>query len=54
MRLRAGVILSLTLVGILLLAVDATERVSRRQIIGGGCFLLAAVYAAVTWPRGIR
>jgi hypothetical protein len=48
MQLRAGVILTLTLIGILLLAVDTTDKVSRRQILGGGCFLLAGVYAAVT------
>ena len=54
MQLRNGVILSLTLIGILLLAlaISPQEAGVRIGALGVGSFLLAYVYAELTRPRG--
>jgi hypothetical protein len=54
MQLRRGVILSLTLIGILLLVAVTADWWEAKLVLAGGSWLLALVYAQVTQPREER
>lgn len=55
MTLRNGVVLGLTLIGILLLVAGVSEDRRAAEIGGGlGCLLLAYVYVQMTSRRGDR
>jgi uncharacterized membrane protein YfcA len=51
MQLRAGVILTLTALGILCLILSTANKTEARLVSAFGWFLLAVVYAQVTRPR---
>jgi len=52
-RIRNGVVLALTLLGVVLIVVATREDPQGSLTIAGlGCFLLAGVYAQLTKPRG--
>ena len=52
MQLRRGVVLGLTLIGILLLTWAVSEDRGAAKVVGAcGCWVLAVVYAQLTRPH---